>query len=270
MNEPIKVFVGSESKTKVPFLVLRHSIVSRTKHPVEVVEMGDFDPWLQPSDVHSATGFSLRRWMIPEACNFQGSAIYLDADQVVLADIEELWNYRNLSRAICCCFRPDKCSALIGGTPGSAVPQTSVMVINCDKCNPEQWSREAIFSRIRSTGKPHSPPAVKVYQKIMHGQLVSEVPFPLELRWNEFNTLHPDSKLLHYTFETTQPWYQPEHPLTAIWEAELVRAIVARHVTAEHLREAIALGKAGSTDWRKHGGLNSYYEKYIPFAEEYK
>lgn len=268
--EPIRVLVGSESKTKVPFLVLRHSIISRTSHPVEVTEMGDFEPWLIPDSVHQATGFSLRRWLIPEVCNFQGSAIYLDADQIVLGDIAELWSYRELNRTICCCYRADKCSALIAGVAGAAVPQTSVMVINCHKCKPDEWSRERIFDLIRSAGKPHSPSAVKIYQKIMHGSLVKDIPFPLELRWNEFNERHNDTKLIHYTFESTQPWYEPSHPLAAIWEDELAKAISAGHVTASDLREAIALGKAGSKDWRKHGGMHPYYEKYIELAEQQK
>ncbi len=39
-----------------------------------------------------ATPFSPFRWAIPEFCNFEGRAIYMDVDMMVMADIAELWN----------------------------------------------------------------------------------------------------------------------------------------------------------------------------------
>jgi hypothetical protein len=38
------------------------------------------------------TPFSCFRFAVPELCNFEGRAIYLDADQLVLGDIGELWD----------------------------------------------------------------------------------------------------------------------------------------------------------------------------------
>jgi lipopolysaccharide biosynthesis glycosyltransferase len=39
---------------------------------------------------YSFSGF---RWAIPESCNFEGRAIYMDADVIVLCDIAELWSH---------------------------------------------------------------------------------------------------------------------------------------------------------------------------------
>lgn len=39
-----------------------------------------------------ATPFSGFRWGIPERCNYEGKAIYMDSDVIVLGDIAELWN----------------------------------------------------------------------------------------------------------------------------------------------------------------------------------
>jgi hypothetical protein len=39
-----------------------------------------------------ATPFSPFRWAIPEYCGFQGRAIYLDVDMIVMDDIAKLWN----------------------------------------------------------------------------------------------------------------------------------------------------------------------------------
>ena len=267
MPDHIRVFVGTENKTKIAFKVLRYTIIQNSSVPVSVTPMGDFDPWLVPDDVHQATGFSLRRWMIPEYCNFKGTAIYLDADQIVFGDIAQLHSYCELSRAIVCCFMKDKSSRMLTGKADSVVPQTSVMVLNCDLCKPEEWNREAIFDRIRKAGMKHTKPAVKEYQKIMHGGLVEDVPYPLVLNWNRFNTFCQNTSLLHYTFESQQPWYEPWHPLSALWEAELIKAIVNGYVTKSMLQESLDLGAKGSGDWRKHGGLNEHYEKYLELAK---
>jgi len=61
--------------------------------------------------------------------NWQGRAIYLDADQLVFGDIAELWNKPETvpappGCACWCSFQPDKFSKL-------PWPQTSVMVIDC-------------------------------------------------------------------------------------------------------------------------------------------
>lgn len=39
-----------------------------------------------------ATPFSAFRWAIPHVCGYEGKAIYMDVDQILLADIAELWN----------------------------------------------------------------------------------------------------------------------------------------------------------------------------------
>jgi hypothetical protein len=44
-----------------------------------------------------ATPFSAFRWGIPAACNFEGRAIYLDIDMIVMADIAQLWNTKFMS-----------------------------------------------------------------------------------------------------------------------------------------------------------------------------
>ena len=39
-----------------------------------------------------ATPFSAFRWGVPAYCNFEGKAIYLDIDMIVMDDIAKLWN----------------------------------------------------------------------------------------------------------------------------------------------------------------------------------
>jgi len=48
-----------------------------------------------------ATPFSAFRWGVPAACNFQGKAIYLDVDMIVMGDIAEFWDTPILGGAFC-------------------------------------------------------------------------------------------------------------------------------------------------------------------------
>jgi len=258
----IRIFCGTETKTKVAELVLEHSIRKRTQAEVEFIPMGDYEPWLISKYVHQATGFSLRRFLIPQYCNFEGRAIYMDADQLVLGDIQELWDFgKGMYQAACLAFHNDKTAESIG----EEVPQTSVMVINCGDADRTLWNKEWISEHIQSKGVPHSgKKVVFAYQWIMHGYW-----FPVKhmtKRWNDFNHWQSDTKLLHYTFETDQPWYNPHHHLSYLWENELKSACEAGAVCKEHLEHGLELGRKGSNDWRVHGGLHEYWKHALDWC----
>ncbi|PIT53676.1 glycosyltransferase [Snodgrassella alvi] len=105
-NDVIKVFVGCDPNNcdLEQMMVVDYSIHKHTSRPVEIVWMQlshDPDsPWY--SDPQSgagwhtakwATPFSGFRWGIPAICNYQGRAIYMDADVIVLADLATLWEH---------------------------------------------------------------------------------------------------------------------------------------------------------------------------------
>src|ERR1022692_373234 len=90
MSDTVRIFIGTENKTRVFEAVLAHSIRTRSSLPVEITPMIG-SAWEYPADLPVGTGFSLRRWLIPAACGWKGRAIYLDADQLVFGDVKELW-----------------------------------------------------------------------------------------------------------------------------------------------------------------------------------
>ena len=121
---PIRIFVGTEVKTKVPMDVLEYSIKRHTTAEIKLTPMIGPD-WEVPKGLHQGTGFSLRRFMIPHACNYEGLAIYMDADQLVFGDVKELISYADKlgDKSVACTYQPDKFSK-------KPWPQTSVMVID--------------------------------------------------------------------------------------------------------------------------------------------
>jgi len=105
-NAAIKIFVGCDPNNSdlEQMMVLDYSIHKHTDTPVEIIWMQlSRDPesfWYSNSKtgegwntVRWATPFSGFRWAIPEYCNFEGRAIYMDADMVVLDDLEALWQH---------------------------------------------------------------------------------------------------------------------------------------------------------------------------------
>jgi hypothetical protein len=108
----IRIFVGTPANNEdlESQAVLEWSICKRASEPVELTWMkASNDPastwhgWLMRN---WATPFSGFRWSIPEHCRFEGRAIYLDVDMIVLADIAELWRHPLAEREVCVAKNP--------------------------------------------------------------------------------------------------------------------------------------------------------------------
>lgn len=117
MTDVIRVFVGTDPHQHAhgAEMVLEHSIRKHSSKPVEITWMRSNDPgWEISRDGsdgswkvgHAVEGgwvkkpgswgtcFSGFRFAVPETCNFEGHAIYLDADMLVLGDIADLWEMK--------------------------------------------------------------------------------------------------------------------------------------------------------------------------------
>lgn len=288
MLDPIRIFIGTEPKTRVAARVLEFSIRRHTQSPVEVTYM-EGPQWEYPLDgIRVGTGFSLRRWMIPKACEWKGRAIYMDADQVVFDDVLELWNkpndpptlvtetvertqaYKNAlfdrsqhdHGTIWCSYQPDKFRK-------EPWPQTSVMVIDCNKAG--MYRLFSISSILETLRKDPTQ-----YAALMHAE--GKEPYCPGMRWpavqigNEWNHLNvfvpkgnpKHTRLLHYTKEPEQPWYKPDHPLAHLWAKELELAIKDNAVPRAELEEALARWGT-KEDWRTSNGLHPTYRSYLRF-----
>lgn len=260
MQDAIRIFIGTEPKTALAQKVLEHSILRRTIAKVSFQAMTGRAWEYSTKDIKVGTGFSLRRWMIPSACEWDGYAIYLDADQIVFGDIAELWNLKNKDTVngnqIWCTYQADKFSA-------SAWPQTSVMLIDCRAALAQagHWRIDQIRDRLLKNNNQ------AFYADLMHAKWMDPQPLPIPTCWNHLNVFDKTStRLLHYTKEPEQPWYKPSHPLAPLWEAELKEALRTGYVTPTDLKEALARwGK--QEDWRKTNGLHPHYRKFLASAK---
>jgi hypothetical protein len=139
---PVRVFVGYDPREGVAFDVLSHSIKSRTRAPVSVeplalAELGDL-MWRERHELQS-TDFSFSRFLVPHLCDFEGWAVFMDCDMLVLDDIADLWALRDERFAVQVVqhdHRPGESTKFLDQPQNSYEKKnwSSVMLMNCARC----------------------------------------------------------------------------------------------------------------------------------------
>ena len=102
----INVFVGYDSKEKVAYNVLSHSIIQNSTKPVAItpIALNNLkDDFVRERNNISSTEFSFSRFMIPHLMNYQGWALFMDCDMLMFEDIAELWRLRDDRFAVQVC-----------------------------------------------------------------------------------------------------------------------------------------------------------------------
>ena len=138
----VRVFVGYDPREAVAFDVLAHSIQTRTSSPVSLTplklsELGDL-MWRERHELQS-TDFSFSRFLVPYLCGFEGWAIFMDCDMLVLDDIANLWGLRDQRYAVQVVrhdHRPEQTTKFLNQpqTTYEKKNWSSLMLLNCDRC----------------------------------------------------------------------------------------------------------------------------------------
>ena len=182
----IKIFIGtSPVSDKDAELALEYSLRRNTSETINITWMRNTEP---PFDEFDRTGyvtpFSGFRWAIPELCNFEGKAIYLDVDIFNLRDISELWNLDMDNKAIL-------------GIEYQKKYEFSVCLMDCSKM-------KSILPSISEMKTDKNFPK-SVNKRVSSSGLVGL----MDNRWNSMDTLKiplEDSWNIHFTRLGTQPW----------------------------------------------------------------
>ncbi len=94
----IRVFIGYDPREAIAFHVLSHSIVSRCSVPVNITPLR-LDQLraihARAPDPLASTEFAFTRFLTPRLCGFQGWAVYMDCDMLMLDDLARLWELRD-------------------------------------------------------------------------------------------------------------------------------------------------------------------------------
>ena len=199
----INIFIGYDSKEKVAYNVLSHSIIQNSTKPVAITPIALNhlkDDFVRERNALSSTEFSFSRFMIPHLMNYQGWALFMDCDMLMFEDVYELWRMRDDSKAIQVCkhdYVPKEKTKFLGQTQ-TAYPKknwSSFMLMNCKKCSsltPDYVNRAS---------------GLELHQfKWLEGDhLIGDL--PLEWNWLVGEYEHKDDvKNVHYT--KGGPWFE--------------------------------------------------------------
>lgn len=225
----IRVCIGKDPGTDIAAKVLCHSI-KQTLGPGRSVAFHFLTEDAGQHASRAKTGFSLQRWRIPELFDYRGRAIYLDADQLVFADIGELWEigerHPHDDVSAWCVYRR------------TSIPATSVMLIDCEKARSQWPTMSAIRAWLNEDGIRD---AALRYRKLMRGRLISTPPRAIDDAWNHLDHyVEGKTKLLHYTDLVQQPWRYPGHRFAHLWQAALIDALEAGEVSEAEIVTACA------------------------------
>jgi hypothetical protein len=230
----VKVFIGSGEASVIECRTAIHSLRKHTKRELDIyvfngthnaVELNDEEPFLAPMSLQikyrNITEFSLYRYLIPELCNFQGRAIYIDSDTVCLSDIGELFDTP---------MGDADFLAKHEAYPGKELWGLSVMLLDCQRC---RFDLEAIIAEIDAGLYTMSD------FSCMGPRFLAHHPYRigrLDPAWNVFDRADQQTKLIHYTNLMAQPWKYPNHPHGELWFSYFNEARAQGYVTEEDIK----------------------------------
>jgi hypothetical protein len=261
--EPVRVFIGSGEASLIERKVAIYSLQKHTQRPLDIyvfngthnaIEHNDQPPYLAPLSLrlkyHNITEFSLYRFLIPEICNYQGKAIWIDSDTVCLADIGQLFD-----TPLNGCNFLAKADAYDGRSAQSW--GLSVMLIDCEQT---RFELETYYDEIDKGFYSYSDFAC------MSPAFLKHHPFQvgaLDPNWNMFDTYDRTTKLIHYTNLYTQPWKYPNHPFGDLWFTYFQAAQQAGLITEQDIELSLVRNYV-RLDLREGNAPNaSYFDKLL-------
>ncbi len=99
----IRIYIGFDPVETASYHVLAHSILARSFEPVTIAPLmlSQLNGVMtRPRHELQSTDFSFSRFLVPHLCDYQGWALFMDCDMLVLDDMAELWKLRDDQYAV--------------------------------------------------------------------------------------------------------------------------------------------------------------------------
>lgn len=192
----IRVFIGYSRSAPVASSVAALSINRRASQPVAITHLALNQLegiYTRPHHELQSTDFSFSRFLTPYLCGFQGWAIFMDDDMLVLDDIAKLWALRDPAYAV-------------QVVKHHHVPKEEVKFLDKVQTRYEKknWSSVMLFNCARCTALTpdyvNSASGLELHQFKWLGddRLIGEIPH----RWNhlaDYDPYNPEVSIVHYT-----------------------------------------------------------------------
>ena len=163
----IRVFIGFDPRQPLAFNVCASSIVRAASKPVAITAL---TLKTLPIKRQGLTQFTYSRFLVPHLCNYEGRAIFMDADVVVDGDIAELYD--------------------------AADPEAAVSVVK--NVRRFEWPSVMVFNN--GLCKELTPEFIEQYDPFAFGWANKVGALPPE--WNHlvgYDRAEKEPRLLHYT-----------------------------------------------------------------------
>lgn len=144
----IRIFIGYDPREAVAFHTLTQSLLARSSSPLSITPLAL--PNLsgiisRPRHPLQSTEFAFSRFLTPWLCGYEGWAVYMDCDMLVLDDIAKLWACRDPRYAVLVVKHQHTVTepSKFLGAPQTAYEKknwSSVMLFNnalCERLTPE-------------------------------------------------------------------------------------------------------------------------------------
>ena len=101
MSETINMIVGFDQREAIAYHTFTQSIIEKSSVPVSVTPLA-INSLKNYKENHTdrSNDFVYSRFLTPYLNNFQGWSIFADGDMICQADIKELWDLRDESKAV--------------------------------------------------------------------------------------------------------------------------------------------------------------------------
>lgn len=119
MAEILRIFIGYDSRQPISLNVLANSIYRQSSEPVAITPLVIETLPIRRTGL---TPFTYSRFLVPYLCNYEGWALFLDADMLLMDNIAKLFALKN-----------DK-FAVMASLNNLAFERASLMLYNCAKC----------------------------------------------------------------------------------------------------------------------------------------
>lgn len=175
----LRIFIGYDPRQSVSYHVLEQSIITRSSTPVSITPLIIEQ---LPITRQGLTPFTFSRFLIPWLCNYEGWALFLDADIIVQDDIQKLFDLADDQYAMMVSKNID-----IHDGMSMRFEWASVMLFNCG----------------HETNKCLTPAFIQTADRLHTLNWCSDKEIgDLPREWNVLVGYDPkrdDAKLIHYT-----------------------------------------------------------------------
>lgn len=239
-NTPVRVFIGSGEASLLERKTLIYSLRKHSKSALDIyvfngthnaIERNDDPPFPAGMSLRvkykNFTEFSNYRFMIPQLCNYEGRALFLDSDMICLGSIAELFHAPMENDAAVLAKKE-----AYAGTGGWGL---SVALFECSRC---RFDLDAIFDEIDRGWFSYTDLHQLSDTFLKHHPLTVG---SIEPNWNVFDQADEHTKLIHFTNLLRQPWKFPGHPSGDLWfkyfnEAREAGAITQQDIDTTKMR----------------------------------